>query len=248
MKKGIKIFLTIFLVIILASGFLIYSQWNSIEAFIHSLSTTQEQTQQELEQNKEALQQFIDEEEDITVRDLTEEESAALASGNLSEDEIVKILTGQTPEPTPTPTPTPTPVSKKTTKPVKPTPTPEPTPEPTPSPEQKISELIAKLYVQKSAYLNKLDVIEANVRHEFLSQEDKWESKKAAKKELLAKYLPEVAAWEKNCDSTVYGIIDEIKAELQKAGKEDTITATLKSSYLEEKKLKKTYFINRYMD
>lgn len=245
MKKGIKIFLAVLLVFVLIAGIFVYKQWNSLEAFVHSLSTTEEDTVKELEQNKEQLQQFIDTKENISVRDLTEEESAALASGELSEEEIVKIITGQTQDPTPTPTP------KATAKPSgsqKPTPTPEPTPTPAPTSEQIISELLAKLYVQKSTYLNKLDTIEANVRHEYLSQTSKWENKKAAKKELLAKYLPEVASWEKECDKTVYGIIDEIQAELQKNGMDESIISTLKSSYLEEKKLKKTYFINRYMD
>lgn len=245
MKKGIRIFLSVLLVVVLAVGIFAYTQRNSIEALIHSLSTTEEDTVKELEQNKEQLQQFIDEKENISVRDLTEEESAALASGELSEEEVVKLITGQTPEPTPTPTPS---VAAKPTDGNKPTPTPEPTPTPKPTSEQIISELLAKLYVQKSTYLNKLDTIEANVRYEYTSQEDKWESKKAAKKELLAKYLPEVASWEKECDKTVYGIIDEIQAELQKNGSDEDIVDTLKKSYQEEKKLKKTYFINRYMD
>lgn len=245
MKKGVKIFLIVFLIIVLALGVLVYKQWNNIDAFIHSLSTTEEDTIKELEQNKEQLQHFIDADENISVRDLTEEENAALASGQLSEEEVVKILTGQTPEPTSEPTPAPTP--KANAKPSQ-TAAPTPTPTPTPSAQQKISELLAKLYIQKSTYLNKLDTIEANVRQEFISQKDKWESTKAAKKELLAKYLPEVASWEKECDSTVYGIIDEIQAELRANGMDESIVETIKSSYREEKKLKKTYFINRYMD
>lgn len=249
MKRGWKIFFIILLVIVLALGALIYTQWNSIDAFIHSLSTTEEETIKELEDNKQQLQQFIDADENISVRDLTEEETAALASGELSEEDVVKLLTGQTPEPTPTPTPTPKATAKPNASPQNTaTPTPTPTPEPTPTAQQRISELLAKLYVQKSTYLNKLDTIEANVRYEFISQRDKWESTKAAKKELLAKYLPEVASWEKECDSTVYGIIDEIQAELRANGMDESIVDTIKSAYLEEKKLKKTYFINRYMD
>lgn len=247
MKKGLKIFLAIFLIIVLALGILTYKQWNSIDAFIHSLSTSQEDTIQELEENKQQLQEFIDSDENISVRDLTEEETAALASGELSEEDVVKLITGQTPQPSPTPTMATKPTTKPNTNSTN-TAAPIQTPEPTPSAQQKISELIAKLYVQKSTYLNKLDTIEANVRQEFISQKGKWESTKAAKKELLAKYLPEVASWEKECDSTVYGIIDEIQAELRANGMDESIVATLKSSYLEEKKLKKTYFINRYMD
>ncbi len=237
MKKAIKIVLAVFLAICLILGWLIYANWNSIEAFIHSLNTTNEDTVKELEKNKEELENFLANEEDITVRDLTEEEAKALNEGSLSEEELIGILTGKTPEPVATPTPTKNPLA-----------TPIPTPTPTPTSEEIVSQLIAKLYVQKSQYLNKLDEIEENVRNDFIANEDQWETLQAAKQDYLKKYLPVVASWEKTCDETVYGILDEIRAELKKQGKDSSIVETMENSYLEEKKLKKTYFINRYMD
>ncbi len=237
MKKAIKIVLAVFLAICIALGWLVYANWNSIEAFIHSLNTTNEDTVKELEKNKEELESFLENEQEITVRDLTEEEAKALNEGNLSEDELIGILTGGTPEPEKTPTPTKNPDKN-----------PAPTPTPTPSSDKRISELIAKLYVQKSTYLGKIDDIEAQVRAEFIADPDKWGTLQDAKKVFLAKYLPTVASWEKTCDETVYGILDEIRNELKKQGKDSTIVETMEKSYLEEKKLKKTYFINRYMD
>ena len=234
MKKAIKIILVIFLAICMALGWLVYANWNSIEAFIHSLNTTNEDTVKELEKNKQELESFLASEESITVRDLTEEEAKALNEGNLSEEELIGILTGATPEPVKTPTPTQKPA--------------EPTPTPTPTSEEIVSQLIARLYVQKSQYLNKLDEIEENVRNEFIAHEYRWETVQVAKQEFLKKYLPVVANWEKTCDETVYGILDEIRAELKKQGKDTTIVDTMEDAYLEEKKLKKTYFINRYMD
>lgn len=235
MKKIIKTLLAVFLAICLAIGWLIYANWNSIEAFIHSLNTTKEDTVKELEQNKEKLETFLASEEEITVRDLTDEEAKALNEGNLSEDELIEILTGKPPEPTSAPT-------------KKPISEPEKTPKPTPTSEEIVSQLIAKLYVQKSQYLNKLDEIEENVRNDFIANEDQWETLQAAKQDYLKKYLPTVATWEKTCDDTVYGILNEIRAELKKQGKDESIVDTMKEAYLEEKKLKKTYFINRYMD
>lgn len=235
-----KIISIVLLVILLVSGWVVYQNWNTIQAFIHSLGTSVEQTEQELEENKKQLQEFIEQEEEIAVRDLTKEESEALNSGKLSEEEIIDIITGRTPEAT----------LKPSGKPVKPksTPTPTPTPKLELTSEEKISQLIAKLYVQKSQYLNKLDNIEQKVRNEFINNPGKWESKKAAKQELLNRYLPEVAEWEKTCDVTVYGILDEIRTELKNSGKDETVVDAMKQSYLEEKKLKKSYFINRYMD
>ncbi len=241
MRKAVKIVLAVFLAICLAIGWLVYTNWNSIEAFIHSMNTTNEDTIKELEQNKQELENFLSSEEDITVRDLTEEEAKALNEGNLSEEELIEILTGKTPEPVATPAPTKNP-SKS------PTPTSKPTPTSTPKSEEIISQLIAKLYVQKSQYLNKLDEIEESVRNDYIANENNWDTLQAAKQDYLKKYLPVVASWEKTCDEMVYGILDEIRTELKKQGKDDTIVETMKSSYREEKKLKKTYFINRYMD
>ncbi len=235
MKKAIKIFLAVFLAICLILGWLIYANWNSIEAFIHSMNTTKEDTVKELEQNKQELESFLASEENIMVRDLTEEEAKALNEGTLSEEELIGILTGTPPEPEATPKPTKNPAANSP-------------PTPTPNPDKRISELIAKLYVQKSQYLNKLDEIEQNVRNDFIANEDMWETLQAAKQYYLKKYLPTVASWEKTCDETVYGILDEIRAELKNQGKDESIVDTMKASYLEEKKLKKTYFINRYMD
>lgn len=274
MRKAIKIFLAVFLAICLAIGWLIYANWNSIEAFILSMHTTEEDTLKELEENKKQLEEFLESEENITVRDLTEDEEKALSEGTLSEEDLIKILTEPAPEPVGTPEPakppakepdqaetktptqttsppltttTPTPTSIPTQSSVL-TATAEPTPSPSPSPEKRVSELIAKLYVQKSTYLGKLDEIEAQVRAEFIASPDKWGTLQDAKKVFLSKYLPTVANWEKTCDDMVYGVLDEIRTELKKLGKDDSIVETMKTSYLEEKKLKKTYFINRYMD
>lgn len=338
MKKILRIIIIVLLAILLILGWFIHRNWNSIDAVIHSVGTTEEDTIQEITETKEKLQEFLEKEENITVRDLTEEESKALSEGKLTEEEIIELITGVTsegneepkegmisqpetnqeprptisgqphetqvatqnpqsavgnqvtkpggtinptkmptstkepvstkapvstkepmstkapastkePASTKTPAPTKDPVSTKTPTATKePTSTPEATPTPEPSSEEKVSKLIAKLYVQKSQYLNRLDTIEANVRAEYLNNKNAWGSKKAAKQALLKKYLPEVASWEKNCDSMVYGILDEIRAELKKSGKDESIVETMKKSYIEEKKLKKTYFINRYMD
>jgi len=240
MRKAIIIFLAVFLAICMALGWLLYANWNSIEAFIHSMNTTKEDTLIELEKNKEQLETFLESEGDITVRDLTEEEAKALNEGTLSEEELIGILTSSTPEPAAT--------SKPTEPPAKEPESIAAQSEPTPNPEKRISELIAKLYVQKSTYLGKLDDIEAQVRAEYISNPKKWGSLQDAKKALLTTYLPTVASWEKTCDEMVNEVLDELRAELKKLGKDDSIVETMKMSYLEEKKLKKTYFINRYMD
>jgi len=202
------------------------------------------------------------------VRDLTEEESNALIEGNMSEEEVIKIITGQNntskdengsksdvpevsskPQQSKSENNTVGSAEKEDT-----SKTPQNTEK---TAGQKVSEAIAKLYVQKSIYLNKLDAVEAEVRAYFEGLEaEKREAKirfteeerQTVKKQLLTEYLPKVAAWETECDNMVYGILDEIKAALKESGGDTAIVNKLEESYLNEKKTKKSYFINRYMD
>ena len=128
-----------------------------------------------------------------------------------------------------------------------PAPTPTPTSDAKTESKQKVAELIAKLYIQKSKYLGKLDEIEAYVVYQYdyvMTREEK----KVAKQKFLTEYLPMVASWEKECDAVVGGIISEIRTALKESGQDTTIADTLDEAYKNEKKSKKAYFINRYMD
>jgi len=241
MKKT-KVWLCILLAVLLLLGWFIYKQWNTITAFTDSLKYSQEEIEQSMAQNKEDLQKFLDEEESISVRDLTPEEEKALSEGDLTEDEVVALLTGTAAEEKQEDVP-PVTGGQET---LQNQATPKPTSTTTPSPsEQAVSEAIARLYVQKSTYLNKLDAIEAEARAEFISNYgalDK-EGEQAGKKTMLTAYLPRVSAWEKECDTVVNGILDEIRAELKKSGKDESIVDKMKAAYLDEKRAKKAYFI-----
>ncbi len=257
MKKKTIIVLSIVLIVLLGLGWFTYTQWNTISAFIDSIRYSNEEIEQQLQDNKKKVDDFLAKEEDITVRDLTEEESKALNEGNLTEEEVIELLVG-TPTQQPTGSPETTQPPAVTKEPAGNTQKPAVTSMPTATPEdssgQKVAKLIAKLYVQKSTYLNKLDTIEAEAREAYLAlpydfRQDEDETKLSdGKKQLLQKFLPIVASWETECDNVVGGIIDEIRTELKKSGKGTEIADTLYESYLNEKKTKKSYFINRYMD
>lgn len=257
MKKGTKITLSIIALIVVLVVVIAYKNWNSISAFIDSFKYSQEEVQGKLEESKEQLDEYLSGEGGLTVRDLTEDEAAALNEGKLTEDEVVELLVGSI-ETTPTPEPTPTHSNETAGKVEKPTSTPTPTPTPV-SPEvaeakKKLAEAVARLYVQKNKYLGKLDTVEAEVRADFIQICKDNNIKhtdpeyKTEKNKFLTRYLSTVASWEKECDGIVYGIINEIRAALKEAGESSSVADKLEEAYLNEKKLKKTYFINRYMD
>ncbi len=249
MKKKTKICLGIILVIFLIIGLFVYKNWNTINAMIDAILYSQETVEGNLQQHKDELQKILDENENITVREMTPEEIKALNDGTMTEEEVIAKMTGQDAENIKSPqVEEPPPKNQTTQKPSSSTPATE---APKTS-EQIVSELVAKLYILENNYLNKLDDIEAQATAEFQGEVRAnhilLPEQGALKKRMLPKYLPKVSAWEKECDSYVYGVIDEIAAELKKNGKEDTITSELKESYLQKKRAKKAYFINRYMD
>ncbi len=239
MKKSIKITLCILLVILLVIGFVAYQNRNTIEAFIDSKKYTQEELDERLTEKKDKLNTFLNESEGIVVREPTEEEAKAIAEGLLDEKQVVEMLTQtNTQEDQEPSTNNGQDGGNKSN---------ANTPEKDPAEDESgkvVSESIAKLYMQKSKYLGMLDAIEAEAYSEYkaMSAEDK----KNAKKILISKYMSRIAAWETECDGIVYGIIDEIKTALEKEGKDLAIVSELKQTYLNEKRAKKAYFINKY--
>ena len=231
MSKGRWIWLFIVLIIVILIGSVVIKHWNTLEALVDSFRYSQDEVVEKLTENKEQLQQYIDENENINVRDLTEEEAASLNNGEITEEEAVDILTGKKPE---AQSPSKKPQESKNTA------------------DTIVSEAIAKLYIQKNKYLSKLDGIEARVRQEYInkvkSNNLNAEEMKAAKQSFLNSNISMVAAWENECDSIVYGILDEIKTALKDSKQDETIVKKLEQAYLNEKRLKKSYFINRYMD
>ncbi len=244
MKKKHIIWLTVVFVICASLALFIYFQWNNIGAIIDTLRYSQEEVTEKMETNKQELQDYIDNNENVNVRDLTQEEADALNKGELTEDEVVEILTTKPeapPEENANTNENPKPNNKENDK-------KEPTKEEAAG--QRVSEAIARLYIQKNAYLSKLDVIEAEARAEFIAtcKGKPQEVQKEGKMAIISKYLPKVAAWEKECDTIVYGILDEVRAALKESGQSQEVADKIEQAYLDEKRLKKSYFIGRYMD
>jgi len=250
MKKKTVVWLSILLAIIVLLGIFAYTQRNNISAIIDSFKYSNEEIEEKLSQDKSKIENFLKEENDISIRELTEEESKALSEGKITEDEIIDIIVGNSESPSPEPSKTPQqkPNIKPSVKPEEPT----PTPDEKELAKKKVAELIAKLYVQKSKYLGQIDAIEAEVRSVYLANNDpmtmREEEIQAVKKRMLTEYLPRVASWEKECDQIVGGIISEIREALKESEQDSSIADTLEAAYKNEKKSKKAYFINRYMD
>ena len=255
MKKVLCIILAVVLVILIGLGIIAYINRNTIAALFDAVKYTEEEVLQQAEQNQKDLQDFIDNEEDISVRDLTDEEKKALNDKKITEQEALLIMTGETTleELIANKTQTEEEGQEKIEKPSEEqNPTGEPSSATTTEikeqtdPNKRISELIGLLYVEKNTRLSAFDSLKAQVYQEYKSIEGVAHETK--KWDLINKYTPVLAQWESDCDSVVFGIIDEIKVELKKAGKDESIATKLKESYMNEKKLKKASLAANYLD
>ncbi len=242
MKKVLCIVLAVVLVILIGLGVIAYINRNTIAALFDAMKYTNEEVQQKMQENQKDLQEFIEKDENIVVRDLTEEEKKALNENKITQDDAISIITGEkTLEEA---------ISNNEEKPddnpsgkVEPQ---NPSANASGNSDKRISELIASLYVEKNTRLAAFDSLKAQVYQEYKGIEGvEHETKKW---DLINKYTPVLAQWESDCDSVVYGIIDEIKAELKKAGKDESIATKLRESYLNEKKLKKASLAANYLD
>lgn len=242
MKKVLCIVLAVVLIILIGIGIVAYINRNTIGALFDAMKYTNEEVQQKMQENQKELQEFIEKDENIVVRDLTEEEKNALNDNKITQDDAVSIITGEkTLEEV---------LKNNEEKPTQVKPSEKEEPQ-KPSgnsvdSDRRISELIASLYVEKNTRLAAFDSLKAQVYQEYKGIEGvEHETKKW---NLINKYTPVLAQWESDCDSVVYGIIDEIKAELKKSGKDESIATKLRESYLNEKKLKKASLATNYLD
>ncbi len=331
MKRFGIIILSVFMMLILVGVWIICDNWNTITALVDSVRYTSEELEVQMEETKEELQNFLDENEAIVVRDLNEEEQNALNEGKISGDQAILILTGQStleeeirkaeagevPPPVqqtnedagnseengkndnpggadnkPVPDKpgngtdgkgnpgnistgknnAPTTSGNKNTTSNNSTPSgnnnntasgttsgtassqggttgttsaPEPSGKNNASADQKISEYIAQLYVYKNEFLNRLAGLENTISNEFYSQpQSEWN--RPNKERIVSKYMGQVGQWEKECDSKVYGVLDQIETTLTEAGRDTSVVTKIEENYLNEKRLKKAFYMERY--
>ena len=62
-----------------------------------------------------------------------------------------------------------------------------------------------------------------------------------------AKYITEIYSLESSCDAEVNTLLDSLKAELTAIGADTSIIGTIRSAYNNEKQLKRSYYMSKYM-
>lgn len=225
-------------------------QKNNIIALKEFVSAgSQEEIEQKLEQNQQAITDAVEKNPEIVVRDLTEEEKQALRDGTLTQEEIADRLTGgtqaeQPKEETPKQE-TPKAETPKQETPKEETPKQEekPAEQPTESDYQKqISAVVAKVYVLREKFVIELDNMknEAVAEYKAIPEAERTSGKLT---DFAKKYVKRAAELEKQCDTEMDAIVGELDALISANNGDYSIIDTVIETYANEKSLKKAWYM-----
>ena len=258
MRKRTKILLIVLAVLIVLAAALCWWQWDNLTALKISLDYSREDLSQMMEQNNQRVDAVSGALDGVTVRDLTEEEKAALQDGTIAQEELIDRLVGNqtqpepdvpeaSPAPTQEPEPTPTPV--QTQSPAV-TPTPAQTPVPTPTPSQSVEQekrdqlarYIAEIYLMKSEYTAWLETTHQAAIDEFVALPEEQQTT-AKKYEIGMRYMRVGLDKEDECDLKMAELEGKILVLLQELGEDTSLVNEIQAAYEEEKALKKAYYL-----
>jgi len=263
MKRRTKITLGVLACVLAAVGGVVWWQWNTVEAVVQAVQYTPEELEEKQKQNQQKVQQAVEANPSITVRDLTEEEKQALRQGTMTQEELTEKLLetvlppsggaestpedppAQTPE---TPQPDPQPAAPSQAPPaetVKPAETPPSAEQGASSAvqaqwERDLSALIARVYVLREQYTIALDDMQAEAKEEYRGLRNR--TKKALAK-FAQGYVSRALKLEKECDRQMDEIITEMERILSANGGDMTLVDTVVETYASEKSLKKAWYM-----
>lgn len=235
---GRRIVLTVLALMALALGALAWRFREELRALQTARQYSAGELQEQLNGTDQTIRDAVDASSDITVRAPTDEEKQALRDGILTQDELVGRLTGgeQSDAPASKPDVAKAPEKEESSS--------AETAREQEKYQQKLSELIAKVYVLREEYTNALEDMETAAKADYYALPDGQRSvSKLAP--LVSSYLAKATALEKECD----GKMDEVIAEMERLIKENngdmSLTDTVFNTYVKEKSIKKAWYLSR---
>ena len=236
-KKIIILCITAFFLV--AAATLTIYNYDLIIAVKDGIFETKENLDVKKEENAKKEQQALKEAGVENVRPLTEEEKKEFTEGNITEEEVINIITGKT---------TVDEVKQNKNDGKGETSNPKPPAKENKDNEtnEKIANLVGKIYVIEAKFTSELTALEQWALSQF-EHLPTVEEKKAKKKELMAYGFPKLSALEKECDTEVDKVLKELKKVLTDAGQSTDLVKQIEDAYYEKKQITKSYYINEYM-
>ena len=244
MKTVWKIIGAIFGLLLVAVLIVAFWQKDNISAFITAMRYTPEQLKEQISENDKALKkELVGLLGSKNIRDYTEEEKALIERGEASEKEILaKIIAEQGGWITPASASGDGQIEAGGSS----SQTQDSGSEPTKSADTIISGYVAQLYAMEGRYLASIDGVLDRAYAEYVSTA-KHNQDTAAMTAVGAKYITEIYSLESSCDAEVNTLLDSLKAELTAIGADTSIIGTIRSAYNNEKQLKRSYYMSKYM-
>lgn len=237
--------LVVLAIILAAVAALAVWQKNNIAALKEFVSAgSQEELEQKLEQNQQAITDAVEKTPEIVVRDVTEEEKQALRDGTLSQEELAERLVGtQTEQPKEEETPKTETPAQETPKTETPAQAETSAQQPVESEYQKqISAVVAKVYVLREKFTIALDNLQAEATEVYKAMPA--EERKGSKlTKFVSDFLARGTALEKECDAEMDAIVAELDALIRANNGDFSIVDTVVETYANEKSLKKAWYM-----
>jgi len=236
MKKRTIILLSIFLVIIISLGVVAYKCRDYISILYKATTTTTEKLQEEkLESDQKAIE-AIKEYGVEEARPLTEEESAKLNSGELTEEEAINIILGQSnsEEPPKEDTPSNEPINNQNN-----------ADSDLKEKKAEIAQLIGKVYVLKAKFTNELDVLEKWAVSQYTSLTPEERKSTSAKVRIGREAYSKALALQADCDGQMEKIFSRLTILLEETGQGTALVDEIRTAYENEKAVKISYYMDK---
>lgn len=237
-KTARTVLLIVLAVLVLAVGLLAWRFRKEIQAFAISRQYSTAELENQLADNDQTIRDAVEASSDVTVRAPTDEEREALRDGSLSQEELIGRLTGESAAGSSDSAPeTAAPEEQPA----------EQAPAEPPEYQKQLSALIAQVYVLREEYLAALDNMETSAKADYRALSD---SQRTAGKlaSLVSDYLGRATRLEKECDGKMDAIIAQMETLIQANNGDMSLTDTVFNTYVNEKSLKKAWYMSRLQE
>ena len=238
MKKTLKILLVILIAISLIAGGLAIWQRKNIESILIGLREDSTQIDKRRNDNQTNLVDDVNTFLDAPLREMTEEEKEKLEKGETTASEIYQKLFEEKIEET---------KDEKKQEEIQNKPKDEAV---STTPKESKDEIVSRYMVDLYKLQN-----EFNARAESTIKAGGWYYEKrktrqhdpVARAETITHYTPIVRGIEKECDTKFEGVVKKLEGELIAAGYDTAVINTIRNTYANEKRLKLSYYANKYL-
>ncbi len=245
---ALKIFLGLLLVIIVGLAALAFWQRDNISAFIKAQNTSSEDIASEIADSKAVVQKEIEKYNIPIQRDFTLEEEEAIRKGTMTVEEAVSRLMspaeaqdaaeaeaqndggsdGNNGGTDAAAAPDEAPAQ------------PELTPE-----QQIVAKYLTEMYSLKAYYIGQLGVVENDLKAQYKAANGNIKNSAAIAK-VVQSNMGRIINMETECDGKVYAVLDNMRNELLAIGADTSIVDVAEDSYINEKSLRKSYYLSLY--